>query len=153
MVQNCSSWSNLVQYWLKLVQIHLNFVCFLHFRQTYCQGGRHFYGMWQNDWRLRNFHIRSLEMDWNQNCRTGYTGFRQQPSGRPGEFPFPSILQKSRKVLTFSEWDNFCNFQVQKSCQITEWSCWKTLWKAIWDLFMKTTLHSDLTRFLKVGNY
>ena len=27
-VQNCSSWSNLVQYWLKLDQIHQNFICF-----------------------------------------------------------------------------------------------------------------------------
>ena len=27
-VQNWSNWSNLVQYWLKLDQIHLNFICF-----------------------------------------------------------------------------------------------------------------------------
>ena len=24
-----------------------------------------------------------------------------------------------KKTLTFQQWDNFCNFQIQKSCQIT----------------------------------
>ena len=101
---------------LNLIKIHLGkLYLFSYFRQTYCQGGRHFYGMWQNDWRLWNFHIRSLEMDWNQNCGTGYPGFRQQPSGRPGEFPLPSILQKkTQKNINFSGMGQFLQLSNSK---------------------------------------
>ena len=51
----------------------------------------------------------------------GTRDFANSLRGVQVSFRFRPFCKKN--PLTFRGWDNFCNFQIQKSCQITEWSC------------------------------